>query len=366
MDVFNQYIAQGHGWLFFPMAILLGALHGLEPGHSKTMMTAFIIAIRGTVWQAFLLGVSATISHTAIIWILAFIGLHYSSSLNVEKLEPYFQLATGVVVIGLACWMLYRTGQAQKEAHNHEHGDGAHGGMMVDTGHGWVEISVFETNVPPRFRIYSYDSKRSPVNLPADQTIALETIRPDQSRQRFSFITRENYLEATEHLPEPHEFQAVLELKHGDHGHTYKVSFVEHHHETQAPVGDVEFGDAHERAHAAEMQKQLMNQEMTTGQIILFGLTGGLLPCPSAFAVLLVCLQLKKVSLGFALVSGFSLGLAITLVTVGTIAAISVKHASKRFKGFGEFARKIPYASSTILILIGLLVSIQGLGHLLK
>ena len=47
---------------------LLGALHGLEPGHSKTMMAAFIIAIRGTVRQAVLLGVSAAISHSAMVW----------------------------------------------------------------------------------------------------------------------------------------------------------------------------------------------------------------------------------------------------------------------------------------------------------
>ena len=39
-------------WIFIPTAILLGALHGLEPGHSKTMMAAFIIAIRGTVKDA--------------------------------------------------------------------------------------------------------------------------------------------------------------------------------------------------------------------------------------------------------------------------------------------------------------------------
>ena len=132
MHSFNEYLAQGNAWLFIPGAIVLGALHGLEPGHSKTMMTAFIVAIRGTVWQAFLLGLSATISHTAIIWILAFVGLHYSSSLNVEELEPYFQLATGFLVIGMALWMLYRTRQAQKEAH-HEHAAlGIHGGIMVN------------------------------------------------------------------------------------------------------------------------------------------------------------------------------------------------------------------------------------------
>lgn len=261
MPLFNEYLASGNAWLFFPMAVFLGALHGLEPGHSKTMMTAFIVAIRGTVWQAFLLGLSATVSHTAIIWILALVGLHYSSKLNIEDLEPYFQIATGVVVIGLALWMLYRTRRdaLQKEAQEYHHG-------------------------------------------------------------------------------------------HDDHLHD----------------DDHEFEDAHERAHAVEMQKHLNGQNVTTGQVILFGLTGGLLPCPSAFAVLLICLQLKKFSLGFGLVLGFSIGLALTLVTVGMIAALSVQHAVKRFKGFGEFARKAPYVSSAVLILIGFLVGIQGFRHLIN
>ncbi len=48
MTPFADLLQQGtaHAWLFVPSAILLGALHGLEPGHSKTMMAAFIIAVR--------------------------------------------------------------------------------------------------------------------------------------------------------------------------------------------------------------------------------------------------------------------------------------------------------------------------------
>jgi nickel/cobalt exporter len=73
MTSLPDLIAQGagHAWLFIPSAIVLGALHGLEPGHSKTMMAAFIIAIRGTVRQAVLLGLCATLSHTLIVWIIA-------------------------------------------------------------------------------------------------------------------------------------------------------------------------------------------------------------------------------------------------------------------------------------------------------
>ena len=54
MTEFTALLQQGNAWLFVPSAILLGALHGLEPGHSKTMMAAFIVAVRGTVGQAVL------------------------------------------------------------------------------------------------------------------------------------------------------------------------------------------------------------------------------------------------------------------------------------------------------------------------
>ena len=101
---FSQLLQQSaaHAWLYLPTALLLGALHGLEPGHSKTMMAAFIIAVRGTVMQAALLGLSAAFSHSLIIWALAALALRYGSQWNVEATEPYLQLGTGIIVIGLA------------------------------------------------------------------------------------------------------------------------------------------------------------------------------------------------------------------------------------------------------------------------
>lgn len=367
MSSFSDYLAQGNAWLFIPAAIVLGALHGLEPGHSKTLMAAFIVAIRGTVKQAVLLGLSATVSHTAIIWVLAFIGLKYSGQFNVETTEPYFQVATGVIVIGMAAWMFARTRRQQRAATDHHHSHdhkphGAHGGTLVHTGaNGKTEISVFETNVPPRFRLYFYDQKHQVLPPPAANTIGLETVRPDGSEQRFEFVLQQNYLESTSNIPEPHEFQVVVKRA----GNTYRTDFAEDHHHHSHDGASAEYEDEHERQHASELQKRFANQEVTTKQLILFGLTGGLLPCPSAFAVLLICLQLKRFTLGFALVLAFSLGLAITLVTVGSLAAFSVRHASKHFKGFGEFARKAPYISSTVMTLIGLYVAAMGIKHLL-
>jgi len=362
MTSFNEYLAHGNAWLFLPGAILLGALHGLEPGHSKTLMAAFIVAIRGTVKQAVLLGVSATISHTAIIWILALIGLHYAGRFNVETTEPYFQVATGVIVIGMAAWMFARTRREQRAAaehpHVHDHGPyGPHGGVLVQPfANQRLEISVFETDVPPRFRLYFYNQTNQILPPPAADQIQLDTLRPDGSKQRFEFVTKGDYLESTANIPEPHEFNVTVKLGKV----TCRTEFIEDHHHHGPDVVSAEYQDAHEREHAMELEKRFANRRVTTGQLIIFGLTGGLLPCPSAFAVLVICLQLKQFTLGFAIVLAFSLGLAITLVTVGSLAAFSVRHASKRFKGFGELARKAPYVSSSVMVLIGLYLALNG------
>src|SRR5450755_920885 len=111
MDHFDQLVRQGtvHAWFYIPTALLLGALHGLEPGHSKTMMAAFIIAIRGTMTQAVLLGLSATLSHTAVVWAVAMAGLYFGRNWTAEATEPYFQVASAVLIIGVAVWMIWRT-----------------------------------------------------------------------------------------------------------------------------------------------------------------------------------------------------------------------------------------------------------------
>jgi nickel/cobalt exporter len=74
-------------------------------------------------------------------------------------------------------------------------------------------------------------------------------------------------------------------------------------------------------------------------------------------------LQLKKVALGATLVLCFSIGLALTMVASGALAALSVKHASKHWSGFGEFARKAPYFSGALILLVGVYIGIQGLWH---
>lgn len=388
MPTFAELLQQGsaHAWLFIPSAILLGALHGLEPGHSKTMMAAFIVAVRGTVAQAVLLGIAATVSHTAIVWGIALGGMYLWQGIDAEVFEPYFQLVSAAIIIGIALWMFWRTWQDQQAAkvaaahdhaghdgghghshdgdHGHPHGGHAHGDMRkIDTGHGVIAVEVFEDGVPPRWRVRNERGQEWRAH-----EVKISTERPDGSRQDFHFQQQEGYLESIEEIPEPHEFMARLSLGHGNHTHDYDLVFTEDHahggeshEELQGlDVGSDGYQDAHERAHANDIRRKFQDQNVTTWQIILFGLTGGLIPCPAAITVLLLCLQVKQFTLGFVLVMCFSIGLAITLVTVGALAALSVRHASKKWSWFSTVARRAPYVSSALIIAVGLYVGYQG------
>src|SRR6266513_2143238 len=116
-------------------------------------------------------------------------------------------------------------------AQGHEHGGdhGPHGGPLLKTSFGKVELSVFETNVPPRFRLYFFNSTGGALAPIAARSVSLETVRSRKERQLFQFKRQGNCLEATEELPEPHEFTAVLRLKLGSRTEKRETEFVEDH-----------------------------------------------------------------------------------------------------------------------------------------
>lgn len=280
MNDFTSLLQQGNAWLFIPSAILLGALHGLEPGHSKTMMAAFIVAVRGTLKQAVLLGLAATVSHTAVVWLVAMAGLWFGRGWDAQTSEPWFQLISGILIVLIACWMLRRT---------------------------WLESRTHQ-----RDRDHNHNH---------------------------------NHNHNHDH----------------DHDHHHAHHHPHQHHPHAHPlVATAEWQDAHQRAHAEEINRRFNGQRVTTGQIVLFGLTGGLIPCPASITILLICLQLKKVSLGATLVMSFSVGLALTLVASGAIAALSLKHVANRWPGLNDLSRKAPWISGALIIVVGCYMLLHG------
>lgn len=253
-------------WIYLPAALLLGALHALEPGHSKSMMAAFIVTVRGTPWQAVVLGICAAVGHTLIIFVLAVVGLSLGDQLILDKAEPWLILASGLLIVIIALRIFVRIAWPREASHR-DHHDHTHGHDHAD-----------------------------------------------------------------------------------DHEHDHP------HHD--------DHHDTHAAEHAADVARRLSGRPVTTADIAWFGFTAGLLPCPAAFAVLLVCLQLKAFTLGVAMIAAFSVGLAITLVAVGVAAAWGASAASKKLPGFDAWAHRLPYASAAIVLLIGTLISLQGLMRL--
>lgn len=362
MTDFSSLLQQGaaNTWLFIPSAILLGALHGLEPGHSKTMMAAFIVAIRGTVSQALLLGLSATLSHTLVVWVVALMGLYFGRHWNAATSEPYFQLASAGLIVVVALWMLWRQYRQQHgydDHHNHDHG------IPIDTGHGKVYLSLHEDHHGATFRVFNYEQVCSAAQM------QVQVKRSSSAEEElFSFVAHNGYAESVQQVAEPHEFQAKLVLSHGSHQHSYAVEFKEHAHEHNAAQWQElagEYDDAHARAHAEDIRQRFASTQVTTGQIVMFGLTGGLIPCPASITVLLLCLQLKQFALGATLVLCFSVGLALTMTLSGVLAALSLKHVAHRWKGFGGMAAKAPYLSVGLMLLVGAYMAYEGATALL-
>lgn len=379
MQSLAELIQQGSTnlWVFIPTAILLGALHGLEPGHSKTMMASFIISVRGTVAQAALLGLCAALSHSLVVWVLAAAALEFGNELIAEQAEPYFMLLSAAIVIGVSIWMFIRTRGDNAAAKVQE--QTPHGGRTVNTGDAIMELEIFEHGVPPRFRLHCYNHQMQPKPFNGIEKITLETVRAGGERQSFTLLPNGACLESKETIPEPHEFEAVMWIGHDDydddhqarkfelrfseddhnHAHAHTHDHSEAHH---AVHSNGEYQDAHERAHAEDIKHRFSGQKVTTGQIAMFGLTGGLVPCPASVTILMICLHLKRFTLGAAMVASFSIGLVISLISVGVIAAWGASQIGKRVgKGkLSSLAHKMPYFSTGLMALVGVLMGIQG------
>lgn len=367
MTPFAELLQQGGtaSLLFIPTAVLLGALHGLEPGHSKTLMAAFIIAVRGTISQAVLLGVAATISHTAVVWAVALGGMYFFSSLDAEATEPYFQVASAVLIIAIALWMMHRTWREQQEikeakAIAEKAATERPSMRVVDTGHGQIGLELKRDGGTgaARFHLTTLSG-----DAWAAEDVTIATTLQDGRRKLYKMAARDGHLQSTDAVPEPHLFTATIVFDHDDHEHEYELAFTGEAHPAEDPLTSAldEPMDAHSRSHAIEIRKRFANRSVTTGQIVMFGLTGGLIPCPAAITVLLLCLQVKQLALGSVLVLSFSVGLALTMVGAGVAASLSVKHLSKHFSGFGNFAARAPYFSSVLIILMGVYLGYAGL-----
>jgi len=100
------------------------------------------------------------------------------------------------------------------------------------------------------------------------------------------------------------------------------------------------------------------SQRLSFRQLLGFGLSGGVVPCPAALAILILAVGIGKPMLGLATVVVFSIGLAITLIGIGIAVCRGTALVRKRFES-SAWLKRLPVLSS-------LLVTILGLGMLAR
>jgi nickel/cobalt transporter (NicO) family protein len=94
--------------------------------------------------------------------------------------------------------------------------------------------------------------------------------------------------------------------------------------------------------------------------LVAVGVSGGLLPCPSALVVLLAAITLHRVAFGMLLVVAFSAGLALTITGIG-LAAVLARGAFRRVSFDGRVVSLLPTASAIVILAAGLLMTLHAL-----
>jgi nickel/cobalt transporter (NicO) family protein len=118
-------------------------------------------------------------------------------------------------------------------------------------------------------------------------------------------------------------------------------------------------GHSHTHSHAAP------GAAITTRSLIALGVSGGIVPCPSALVVLVAAISQHRLGLGLVLILAFSIGLAATLTAVG----LAVLHGGRLIQRLrperrlfgGRVAGVLPALSATLIVVAGSLITLRAI-----
>jgi ABC-type nickel/cobalt efflux system permease component RcnA len=142
-----------------------------------------------------------------------------------------------------------------------------------------------------------------------------------------------------------------------------------HHHDHEHEHDHVhDHAHNHQHSHEGHTHSHLPpeGQRVNMRSLLALGISGGLLPCPSALVVLLGSIALGKVVFGLALVVALSLGLATTLTSVGLAFLYAGKLLDSRINGGGRIRLVFRYGPALgpfALVVAGAVIIFRALGQ---
>jgi ABC-type nickel/cobalt efflux system permease component RcnA len=135
-----------------------------------------------------------------------------------------------------------------------------------------------------------------------------------------------------------------------------------HHDHSHAHPGDPTKPHSHGGRVHSHLPPGGGGAPITWKSLVVLGVSGGILPCPSALVVLLAAISLHRIGYGLLLVLAFSIGLASVLTAVGLI-FVYAKRFLKSAGIFDRLSRVLPVASAFVITCAGLTICYEALGQ---
>jgi nickel/cobalt transporter (NicO) family protein len=268
------------------VAMGLGALHALGPGHGKTVVAAYLVGSRGTTKHALFLGLTVTLTHTSSVFALGLVTLYLSNYILPEQLFPWLSFISGASIALLG-----------------------------------VALFVGRTRT-----------------LLAKRRAPAEVVRPGTTATTPAHV----------HMHGPFQAHSHPRMRHyaPEHGHADGHDGLAPHSHGGRPHSHLPPGAAGER--------------VTWRSLLALGISGGLLPCPSALVVLLTAISLHRVGYGMLLILAFSVGLAGVLTAIGLL-LVHARGLFSRLPLESTVARVMPVLSAAVVTALGVAIALRAI-----
>lgn len=103
---------------------------------------------------------------------------------------------------------------------------GPNGARLLSDGQLQLEMTIYETGVPPHFRIYPYDGDLKPIP-PKDVTLEVQLHRLGGRIDRIRFVPEADYLRGIEVVEEPHSFDVKVMAQYAGKPHEWSYAQIE-------------------------------------------------------------------------------------------------------------------------------------------
>ena len=251
------------GWGAAFVALLvaagLGALHGLAPGHGKTVIAAYLVGTKGSRRQAAGLALAVALSHTVGVFALGLVTLAASATLPLERLYTGLRIISAALIIGLGIWL---------------------------AGRAWFEWR-------------SGKSQRPRLSVGAAVAENRSHDHPHHDDTHHDHAHHDHPHHDDTHHDHAHHDDTHHDQAHHDAGRLHRHGLLPHRH--RVAWDNVDLGGA----------------PLSWRALIALGLSGGIVPSASAVIVLLGAVQIGRIPFGAALILAFGVGLSAALVGVG-------------------------------------------------